>query len=167
MPSFNFSFFNEFTGKLLCMLAKRDILFAIVQIHLLPDSVSADRASLAQLTMPERGFTVRNTMHKLTSIIFLLVFTLLIQNTCPLGAAGKTKVAASCHNCPSKLSVSVSPDGQGLVSGSSSIHFPLYVFAVAKTIHTFQLELLKTTRPILAGCYKDALPDLLLRPPRA
>jgi hypothetical protein len=106
-------------------------------------------------------------MHKLTSIIFLLVFALLVQNTCPLGAAGKTSVATSCHDCPSKLSITVSPDGQSLLSDSSSIHFPLYVFAVPKTIHTFQLELLKIARPVLADRYQNALPDLLLRPPRA
>jgi hypothetical protein len=107
-------------------------------------------------------------MHKLTSIIFLLVFALLIQNTCPLGAAGKTIVASSCHNCPSKNSVSVSPDGlKGLVSDSSSIHFPLYVFAVPKTIHTFRLDLIKSKGLPIGGSYGDALPNKFLMPPRA
>ena len=37
---------------------------------------------------------------KLRSIIFLLAFALLIQNTCPHGFAGKTAVARACTNCP-------------------------------------------------------------------
>jgi hypothetical protein len=62
----------------------------------------------------------------------------------------------------------VAPDGQKtLVSDPSSIHFPLYVFAVPKTIHTFQLNPLKSRRPVFADNYKDALPNELLRPPRA
>ncbi|MBS1192771.1 MAG: hypothetical protein H6Q97_750, partial [Nitrospirae bacterium] len=35
-------------------------------------------------------------MQKLTLIIALLAFGLLIQNTCPFGAAGKSTVAAAC-----------------------------------------------------------------------
>jgi len=102
------------------------------------------------------------------SLIFILAFALLIQNTCPFGAAGKSTVASSCEQCPLKHSCIVSPDGQkNLVSDFSSIHFPLYVFAVPKTIHTFQLNPIKSTRPVLADKYKDALPDELLRPPRA
>jgi hypothetical protein len=106
-------------------------------------------------------------IHKVT-IIFLLVFALFIQNTCPLGAAGKTSVATSCHTCPSKHGLSVPPDGlKSLATDSSSIHFPLYVFAVPKTIHTFRLESPTFARPLIAGSYTDALPNLFLRPPRA
>jgi len=105
-------------------------------------------------------------MNKLTLIIFPLVFALLIQNTCPLGAAGKTMVAPSCDNRPSQNSFSVSSDGQSLVSDSSSLHFPLYVFAVPKTTHTFQLDLIQThklllhclfifCRATLQGCFKQ------------
>jgi len=104
----------------------------------------------------------------LRSIIFLLAIALLIQNTCPFGAAGKSTVAASCEHCPLKHGSSVSVDGQkNLVSGFSSVHFPLYVFAVPKTIHTFQLEPVTSARPVLADSYKDPLPDELLRPPRS
>lgn len=104
----------------------------------------------------------------LRSIIFILAFALLIQNTCPFGAAGKSAVTASCKNCPLKHSFVVSLDGQKvLVSDSSSIHFPLYVFAVPKTVHTLQLAPVMSARPVLADQYKDALPDELLRPPQA
>jgi hypothetical protein len=107
-------------------------------------------------------------MLKPRPIIFILAFALLIQNTCPLGAAGKSTVAESCKNCSMHHSLTITTDGQNnLVSDSSNIHFPLYVFAVPKTIHTFQLNPIKSTRPVLADNYKDALPDELLRPPRA
>lgn len=106
---------------------------------------------------------------KLRSIIFLLAFALLIQNTCPHGFAGKTAVAPrACTNCPMKHHLMAPPDGQDkIVSGASTVHFPLYVFEAPKTVHTFQLEPIKSARPVLANGYKNALPDGLLRPPRA
>lgn len=104
----------------------------------------------------------------LRSIIFILAFALLIQNTCPFGAAGKSAVTASCKNCPLKHSFIVSAEGQkNLKSDSSSIHFPLYVFAVTKTVPTFQFAPVMSERPILNDQYKDALPNGLLRPPQA
>ncbi len=105
---------------------------------------------------------------KTVSVIFILVFALLIQNTCPHGFAGKSSVAASCKNCPMKKQHDMSPDvQQKIVSSSSQVHFPLFVFSVPKTIHTFQLSPIETARPILIDRYKDALPDELLRPPQA
>jgi hypothetical protein len=103
---------------------------------------------------------------KLGSIIFILA--LILQNTCPFGAAGKTTVASACTHCPSKHSMVVLPDGQHkLVFDSSSIHFPLYIFAVPKTIHTFCLELINSSPTSFVEIYVDALPDEFLRPPRA
>jgi hypothetical protein len=106
---------------------------------------------------------------KARAIIFLLAFALLIQNTCPFGAAGKSTVAESCKNCPMHHSFTVTADNghKLLVSDATSVHFPLFVFSVPKTIHTFQLNPIKTIRPVLADNYTDALPDELLRPPQA
>jgi hypothetical protein len=108
-------------------------------------------------------------MVKLKSIIFLLAFALLIQNTCPMGAAGKSSVAAACRNCPMKHSVIMNVDvGQkNLVNDAPSVHYPVYVFSVPKTIHAFRLDPIKPVKPLLADRYKDALPEELLRPPRA
>ena len=107
-------------------------------------------------------------MLKRTFIMFILAFALLIQNTCPFGAAGKSAVASCCENCPLQHSFVVSLDGQKhLVSDSSSIHFPLYVFAVPKAVHTFRLDPIKSGRQVFADQYQDALPDELLRPPQA
>lgn len=106
-------------------------------------------------------------MNKLPSIIFLLTVALLIQNTCPLGAAGKTSLASSCTNCPLKHTSIASFGGQKEIVKELSIHFPLFVFAVPKTVHTFQLESITSKRPALANSYEDALPQELLRPPKA
>jgi len=104
---------------------------------------------------------------KLRSIIFLLAFALLIQNTCPMGAAGRSAVAASSKNCPLKHSFIVPTDGQeNLVSDSLSVHFPMFVFAVPKMLHTFQFEPITSAEAVLAKSYRDALPEELLRPPR-
>jgi hypothetical protein len=107
-------------------------------------------------------------MRKLSPVIVLLVVALFIQNTCPFGAAGKSTVAASCEHCPLKHSSLISLDGQkNIVADASSVHFPVYVFAVPKTIHTFEFEPIKSARPVLEDGYPDAFPDELLRPPRA
>jgi hypothetical protein len=104
---------------------------------------------------------------KLRSIIFLLALALLIQNTCPMGAAGKSAVFASCRNCLMKHSISVPTNGQNnLVTDFSSIHFPMFVFAVPKMLHTFQFEPITSAGAVLAKSYRDVLPDELLRPPR-
>ncbi len=105
---------------------------------------------------------------KSVSLIFILAFALLIQNTCPHGFAGKSSVAATCKHCPMKQHQNMTPDAQQKISSAQSQnHFPLFVFSVPKTIHTFQLSPVKTVRPVLADRYKDALPDELLRPPQA
>jgi len=101
-------------------------------------------------------------------IIFLLSFALLIQNTCPFGAAGKSAVASSsCRDCPLKHRIVVSQDGQNkLLSAVADAHFPHYIFDVPETITSFQISPITSEGPVLANDYKDALPDELLRPPR-
>jgi hypothetical protein len=107
-------------------------------------------------------------MSKLKPIMLLLAFALLIQNTCPYNAAGKSSVTGACGNCPLKHTFTVASDAaKNLVNDASSVHYPLYVFSVPKTVHTFSLDPVKSVKPVLADRYKDALPDELLRPPRA
>jgi hypothetical protein len=107
-------------------------------------------------------------MQKLTLIIALLTFALLVQNTCPFGAAGKSSVAAACNHCPLQHNFTVSADGQKeLVFDPSPVHYPLYVFSIPKTVHTFRPSPIQPAQPLLEDNYQDALPDELLRPPRA
>ena len=114
-----------------------------------------------------KGFIIIS-MSRLKPIITLLVLALLIQNTCPFDVAGKSTVAAACDHCPFKQQHIASSDvQQKIVSDSSPIHFPLYVFSLAKTTHLFHLEPVRTIKPVLADSYKDAEPAELLRPPQA
>jgi hypothetical protein len=105
-------------------------------------------------------------MLKLRPVILLLAFALLIQNTCPRGYAGKSTVIKGCNHCSLKQ-LHASPGHQKKISSSPSpVHHPLYVFSVPKTIHTLQLDLITSVRPVIADRYTDALPAELLRPPR-
>ncbi|HUJ18793.1 MAG TPA: hypothetical protein VL197_12460 [Nitrospirota bacterium] len=107
-------------------------------------------------------------MLKLRPVILLLAFALLVQNTCPHGFAGKTSVTPACGHCSLRQLHASHPDPQLTISSSPSpVHYPLFVFAVPKTVHTFQLDPIKSARLVLVDRYKDALPDELLRPPRA
>ncbi len=104
---------------------------------------------------------------KSVSIIFILAFALLIQNTCPHGFAGKSSVAATCKYCPMKQHQNMTPDAQQkITSAQSQVHFPFFVFSVPKTIHTFQLNPIETARMVLVDRYADVMPDELLRPPQ-
>ena len=105
---------------------------------------------------------------RLQPLLVIIAFALLIQNTCPFGEAGKTTIASACDHCPSKHSVIAVPQVQNnLVTDSSSIHFPLFIFAIPNRIHTFQFYFIKSERPILSDNYKDVLSDRLLQPPRS
>ncbi len=105
--------------------------------------------------------------HKLHPIIFIISFALLIQNTCPVGAAGKTSLASLCQNCPLKHSIVVSPvDQKELVSNTSSMPFPIHVFSVPETLHALQHEPMTSLKQILHNGHGDDLPHEILRPPR-
>lgn len=129
-------------------------------------------------------------------IIFLLVFALLVQNTCLHGFAGMTSftgdhghcpamittvafpggqkipssdLPSNCGHCPSMTSTVASPDGPKLLSSDRHIpvNFPMYVFTVPKTALAVHLQRQRPPQPTLVNGYKDALPDELLKPPRA
>jgi hypothetical protein len=106
--------------------------------------------------------------HKFVATILLLVFALLVQNTCPHGFAGKSSIVSSCVHCPFEQMHLVSPAHQDTIAaGSASIHFPLFVFSVPHAITTLQPGPILSMAPPLAKSYEDALPDELLRPPQA
>jgi hypothetical protein len=107
-------------------------------------------------------------MFKRSSIIFLLALALLIQNTCPIGAAGKSSVVPTCPKCPLMHNATASSGQEHkLVADLFSSHFPMFVFSMPKTSPVFRLALIKTSRTLLTSGYKNALPDELLRPPQA
>jgi len=101
-------------------------------------------------------------------IIFLLVFALLLQNTCLHGFAGKTSFTGQCTQCPSKNSTVKSPDVTKVLSSDSiTIYFPMYIFTVPVMNYNVQLQRHRNPEPTLVSGYKDAIPDELLIPPRA
>jgi hypothetical protein len=100
-------------------------------------------------------------------IVFLLSFALLIQNTCPFGAAGKTAVSSLGRDCPLKHRVVVSDCVQkNLAPVFSTDQFPPYVFEAPEAIPAFQTAPCPSWKMVRANGYEDALPDELLRPPR-
>ncbi len=106
-------------------------------------------------------------MRTLTTVILFLVVALLIQNTCPLGAAGKSAVTRACSDCLLKQKLVTEDGRENLVPGASSAHFPLFIFSVPRTIPAFRLIALQSVSPMMMDQYQDALPDELLRPPHA
>ncbi len=103
---------------------------------------------------------------------FALALSLLVQNTCPHGYAGKTSVVRTCGHCPHQRdrearktvmqTVKMEPAVQKQVS-----HPPLFILAFQEKMHTFQPVPVETAPAFLAHRYQDAGPYELLRPPHA
>jgi hypothetical protein len=100
-------------------------------------------------------------------IVYCLVLSLVIQNTCPFGAAGKSSVVPKCGHCPLMQHSSNVPQGAVALASDSPSHFPLFLFTAVKLNQTFQLELVKRTSPLLALNYPEDFPSKLLKPPQA
>ncbi len=98
----------------------------------------------------------------------LLVFALLIQNTCPRGFAGKSAVTASCSHCPHKQVYQPALEG-GMFSIAShpAAPMPTYVLDIPNTQPTFRLVAVASPQLVMTNTYKNAAPDELLQPPRA
>jgi len=101
-------------------------------------------------------------------VIALLIFALLIQNTCPKGMAGKSTVAASCSHCPQKLVLKApSTAYQADIVQSDAALFPMYVLALPNVQPLFRPMPIEIPQPSIPNSYQNAYPDELLRPPRA
>ncbi len=106
--------------------------------------------------------------NKVYILLTLLIFALLIQNTCPQGLAGKSSVVSQCSHCPYKQQHRPAPTGgeTGILSHATS-HPPLFVLDIPDTRPTFGLAALATPKPVIPNAYKNAAPEELLQPPRA
>lgn len=101
-------------------------------------------------------------------IVCCLVLSLVIQNTCPFGAAGKSSVVPKCGHCPLMRQCSGVPDGQAAwVPDAAPGHFPLFLFTTVKSDHTFQIDAHSGGAPLPALQYTEAHPAELLIPPKA
>ena len=106
--------------------------------------------------------------HKLYTIIALLIFALLIQNTCPHGFAGKSTVFASCSQSLHKQMLNAHTErGQLNVISKHLVHMPLFVLEMPNSHPAFQLLPVASPQSVITNSYKKTLPDELLRPPHA
>jgi hypothetical protein len=105
---------------------------------------------------------------RVSIILFFLISTLLVQNTCPKGFAGKSTVTASCSHCPLKQTCKPVTEGNTFSSISyASAHLPMYVLDLPSTQPIFRLAAIASSQPVTPTTYKNTAPDELLRPPRA
>ncbi len=107
---------------------------------------------------------------RLVAIIvsFVLSLSLLVQNTCPRGYAGKTSVIRTCDHCPHKLDRTLTKTvrlEQTVKKQASPL--PLFVLAVQERTAALKPAPLQTAPAFLAKRYRNAEPYELLRPPHA
>ena len=103
-------------------------------------------------------------------ILFLLIFALLIQNTCLHGFAGKSTVASTCSHCPQKQANHPAPERDVIkvsISSHSTAHLPMFVLDIQNTQPIFRLAAIAIPQPVIPNTYKNTAPDELLHPPRA
>ncbi len=101
-------------------------------------------------------------------ILLLLIFALLIQNTCPHGFAGKSTVALTCSHCPQKQAHK--PASEGTIFSSitkTPAHLPIFVLDMSNTQPTFRLAAIDIPQQVIPNTYANAAPDELLKPPRS
>jgi len=104
--------------------------------------------------------------HTSYTVIALLIFALLVQNTCPRGFAGKSTMLASCSHCPHKeMTRSHSENGQLSIISNRPVHMPMFVLEMPNPQPAVQLVPVASLRPVISNRYKKTLPDELLRPP--
>jgi hypothetical protein len=68
------------------------------------------------------------------------------------------------HQC---LKAPQAPEGQtGITSGSSSIHYPLFIFSVSEPIYAPRPKITQRAVPHLALNKMDLFPAKILKPPQ-
>ncbi len=105
---------------------------------------------------------------RINIILLLLIFALLIQNTCPHGFAGKSTVALTCSHCPQKHAHKPPSEGTAFSSITKTpAHLPIFVLDMPNTQPTFRLAAIAIPQQIIPNTYTNATPDELLQPPRS
>jgi len=100
--------------------------------------------------------------------ICCLVLALLLQNSCPFGAAGKSSIMTKCAHCPFvRHAAGASPGLAAWTTDKSPRHFPLFLFTTVKPGHSFKVDALMEEAPRPAIHYAGAFPYKLLKPPNA
>ena len=103
-------------------------------------------------------------------ILFLLVISLVLQNTCPYGFAAKTAfVAHHTHDCPLKKSHHSPAKEQNSVGDNpGKLPYPSFIFSIPDTqtvVSRFQMNAEYTV--LYSDKYKDHFREPSIRPPVA
>jgi len=103
-------------------------------------------------------------------ILFLLVISLVLQNTCPYGYAAKTAFAAShTHDCPMKKSHhSPAKDRDSVDDNPGKALYPSFVFSVPdKQAVIFRFQTNTEYTALSSVNYKDHFREPSTKPPAA
>ena len=111
-----------------------------------------------------------NLMNVFRVLLFLIVISLILQNTCPYGYAAKTAFhAPQKHDCPLKKSHHGSAkDGDSVDDNQEKAMYPSFVFSVPES-HAVISCLQRETEYVALSFdnYRDPFREPLLRPPVA
>ena len=99
-------------------------------------------------------------------LVFCLALALLIQNTCPFGAAGKTGIVRAYGHCGMKHCPLSSGGKKGLLDDPEPDRFPLFAFTIADVNPAFQLEQCACSEPGYHIGLLEPFPVEILKPPR-
>jgi hypothetical protein len=100
-------------------------------------------------------------------IVYSLVLSLVIQNTCPFGAAGKTGIVRAYGHCGMKH-CPLSPGGKKEpLDDAKPDRFPLFAFTIADAKPAFQLELCDCSETTYQVGFHELFPVEILKPPRS
>ncbi len=101
-------------------------------------------------------------------LLFLLVFSLVLQNTCPHGFAGKTAFAAPhTHDCPSKKSHHAPVKDRDSVDDTTvKLLHPAFVFSLPEVQKIMLYSQQNTAFTLLSSdSYKDPFKKPSIKPP--
>jgi len=100
-------------------------------------------------------------------LLLLLVFSLIIQNTCPYGMAAKTGfVSKEIHHCPMKKHSQTKNDADNALQKTILQAGQIFVFTVGSAINMRQISYSETSGLFLdTSAYKNIFSEPPIKPP--
>jgi hypothetical protein len=111
-----------------------------------------------------------NNMKLMRLLLFILVISLVLQNTCPYGFASKTAFTAPhAHDCPLKKSHHSPAKEQNTVDDNpGNLLYPSFIFSIPDTQPVLSRFQMNTEYTVLySDDYKDYFREPSTRPPVA
>ena len=141
----------------------------VQQMHPLQGFQDKDRAC----TDPSQflqTFSILCIMKLMRLFLFLLAFSLVLQNTCPYGFAAKTAFAApQAHDCPFKKSHHApQKDRDSVDDNPVKPLYPAFVFSIPDTqVAALCYQMKPEYAALSSDNYKDPFKEPLIKPPVA